>query len=153
MDKVKKEEFRLIGLGLNKKTTNQGGQSVIDCGNLWQKFETEGFAEKIIGKLGNEVYAVYFDYEGEDNTSFSYFIGCKVNLDSELPRDMESLFIPSLNYYKTTAKGKMTGCITEAWKKIWNSKIDRTYKFDFEVYDERSKDWTNAEVDIYVSCV
>lgn len=152
MDKVKKEEFRLIGLRLDKKTTNEGGQSGIDCGNLWQKFETESFAEKIIGKLGNEVYAVYFDYEGDDTTPFSYFIGCKVNPITKPPKDMESLLIPSSNYYKTTAKGKMTGCITDTWKKIWNSKIKRTYKFDFEVYDERSKDWSNAEVDIFVSC-
>ncbi|MCO6176388.1 GyrI-like domain-containing protein [Flavobacterium sp. NRK F10] len=144
-------EFKLIGLKLDKKTTNEGGQSSIDCGNLWQKFETENFVEIIPNKLGEEIYSVYFDYEGDDTKPFSYFIGCKVAIDTEIPNGMDSLLIPSDNYFKVTAKGKMTGCITDAWKRIWSSEINRTYKYDFEVYDERSKDWSNAEMDIFIS--
>ena len=30
-------------------------------------------------------------------------------------------------------------------------KIPRAYHADFEVYDERSKDWNQAEVDIFIS--
>lgn len=45
----------------------------------------------------------------------------------------------------------MTGCITEAWEKIWNSEIQRKFGFDFEVYDERSQDWSDAEVDLFIS--
>src|SRR5690349_14738453 len=40
MNKTEKDEFLLMGLKLNNKTTNENGQSGIDCGNLWQKFET-----------------------------------------------------------------------------------------------------------------
>ncbi len=153
MDKVKKEGFRLTGLRLDKKTSNKNGQSGIDCGSLWQRFETEGFADKITGKLGNEIYAVYFDYEGDHTSPFSYFIGCKTDPGSVPPKDMDSLLIPPLTYCKITAKGKMTACIIEAWEKIWSSDIDRAYQFDFEVYDDKSRDWNNAEVGIYVSCV
>ena len=81
MDKTKKSEFKLIGLKLDNKTTNEGGQSSIECGNLWQKFETENFAERIPDKLSDEVYAVYFDYEGDYTKPYSYFIGCKVKID------------------------------------------------------------------------
>lgn len=151
MDWTNISEFKLIGLKLHKKTTNEGGQSSIDCGNLWQKFETENFIEIIPNKLGEEIYSVYFDYEGVGTKSFSYFIGCNVAIDTVVPKGMDSLFIPSENYFKVTAKGKMTGCITDAWKRIWSSGINRTYKYDFEVYDERSKDWSNAEIEIFVS--
>ncbi|MDD2793448.1 MAG: GyrI-like domain-containing protein [Sediminibacterium sp.] len=144
-------EFKLIGLKLANKTTNEGGQSSVDCGNLWQRFELEKLAELIPGKLSNEIYSVYFDYEGDDTKPFTYFIGCKVKKDTEVPKGMHSLLIPSDNYYNVTASGKMTGCITDAWKRIWNSGINRTYHYDFEVYDERSKDWNNAEVEIFVS--
>jgi len=151
MDRINILEFKLIGLKLDKKTTNEGGQSSIDCGSLWQKFETGNFIKIIPNKLGDEIYAVYFEYEGDDTKPFSYFIGCKVEIDAEIPQGMDSLLIPSGNYYKETAKGKMTGCITDAWKRIWSSETNRTYKYDFEVYDERSKDWSNAEIEIFVS--
>ena len=75
MDKTRESEFKLIGIKLDNKTTNEGRQSSIDCGNLWQKFETENFAERIQNKLSEEVYAVYFAYEGDYTKSFSYFIG------------------------------------------------------------------------------
>jgi predicted transcriptional regulator YdeE len=86
MDKIKKDEFKLIGLKLNNKTTNENGQSGIDCGSLWQTFEIENFAERIQDKLSDEIYAVYYDYEGDHTKPFSYFIGCKVKTTFKTPR-------------------------------------------------------------------
>ena len=45
----------------------------------------------------------------------------------------------------------MPGCVIDAWKGVWISNIPRSYKMDFEIYDERSQDWSNAEVEIYLS--
>jgi predicted transcriptional regulator YdeE len=45
----------------------------------------------------------------------------------------------------------MPGCIAKAWKEIWDSKIERAYQYDFEVYGEKSRDWRNAEVEVYLS--
>src|SRR6185295_11625014 len=151
MDKTEKDEFKLIGLKLNSKTTNENGQSGIDCGSLWQKFEKENFVERIADKLGNEIYAVYYDYEGDHTKQFSYFIGCKVTIDTQNSQGMDSLIIPVGSYYKVIAKGVMPDCVANSWKKIWSSIIDRAYQFDFEIYDERSKDWSNAEVEVFVS--
>ena len=141
----------MIGLAFNGKTTNENGQSATDCGNLWQKFEKENFAERIPGKLSEETYAVYYDYEGDHTKPYSYFIGCKVTDDSEIPKGMTSLDITAGNYLKITTSGKMPDCVGNAWKEIWSSNVDRVYKFDFEIYDERSKNWENAEVDIFIS--
>ena len=151
MDKIKIDELILIGLKLNNKTTNENGQSSIDCGNLWQKFETENFIERIPGKLGDEIYAVYYNYEGDHTKPFSYFIGCKVKTDVQNSHGMDSLIIPAGSYYKVIAKGTMPDCVANSWKKIWSSINDRSYQFDFEIYDERSKDWSNAEVEIFIS--
>jgi len=151
MDTIQPGEITLIGLSLNRKTTNENGQSQIDCGNLWQQFEKENYADRIPGKLSNEILAVYHEYEGDYTQPFSYFIGCKVNNDTGVPPGMDSLIIPKASYQKIIARGKMPDCITNAWKEIWSSDISRAYQADFEVYDERSKDWSNAEVDIYIS--
>ena len=45
----------------------------------------------------------------------------------------------------------MPDCIVNAWRNIWTAKLDRAYNYDFEIYDERSKDWNNAEADIFLS--
>ncbi|MBC7384305.1 MAG: effector binding domain-containing protein [Bacteroidia bacterium] len=153
MEKTKITKFKLIGLKLDKKTTNEGGLSNIDCGNLWQKFEIENFIERIPNKLSDEIYAVYFNYEGDYTKPFSYFIGCKVKADTNTPNDMKTLIIPEDNYSKLIAKGKMPDCVANSWKEIWSSKINRAYKYDFEIYNERSKDWSNAEVEIFVSSI
>ncbi len=147
----KLDSFRLIGLKLNAKTTNAMGKSNIDCGNLWQKFLTEGIFDKISDKISNETFAVYFDYDGDNTMHFSYFIGCKVKNEAIIPQGLDGLVIPQANYQVITAKGKMPECIAIAWKEIWEEDIPRAYQFDFEVYGEKSADWTNAEVPIFLS--
>lgn len=147
----RKEKFFLNGIYLPFKTTNEDGKSAIDCGNLWQKFQNEKCFIRIPGKLDDAVYAVYYEYEGDLAKPFSYFIGCRVSPDSEIPVGMKKLIIPEGSYRKFTAKGKMPDCIADTWKDIWESGIKRSYDFDFELYDERSRDWQNAEVNIFIS--
>lgn len=151
MERTVKEEFQLIGLSLGRKTWNEAGQSSIDCGNLWEKFETGRFAQRIPNAVSNAIYAVYFDYDGDHSKPFSYFIGCKVEPGTEVPEGMDHLIVPSQNYSKFTAMGEMPDCLRESWSKIWKTQMDRAYQFDFEIYDDRSHDWDDAEVEIFVS--
>ncbi len=151
MSKIQLDTFKLIGLALKKKTTNENGQSAIDCGNFWQEFEKGNYVAAIPGKLSNELFAVYHDYEGDHTQPYSYFIGCKVQMDTEVPAGMDSLIIPGTSYQKITANGVMPDCIGNAWQEIWRSGMPRAYQPDFEIYDERSHDWSNAEVDIFIS--
>ncbi|WP_155209050.1 GyrI-like domain-containing protein [Fulvivirga aurantia] len=148
---MKKSKIQLIGLQLEGRTTNENGQSSIDCGNLWQRFEKEHILGKVPNKKSDSIYAVYFDYEGDHTKPFSYFIGCEVESGTSTPEGLNTLVIPEQLYKKVTAKGQMPGCITEAWHIIWTSTIDRAYSYDFELYDKRSHDWNNAEVDIFIA--
>jgi predicted transcriptional regulator YdeE len=151
MSNVEIEDINLIGLALKTKTINTNGQSGLDCGNLWQEFKMGKYAETIPDKLSDEIFGVYYEYEGDNIKPFSYFVGCKVRPNTEAPQGLQSLIIPKGIYHKINAKGKMPQCVVNAWKEIWNSSIPRIYQTDFEVYDERSKDWNNAEVDVYLS--
>lgn len=143
--------IKLVGLDLGRTTTNENGQSNIDCGSLWQKFEEDRCAEKILNKTGNEVYAVYYGYEGDHTQPFRYFIGCRVTDNDEVPEGLDRLTIPAGTFRKITASGKMPDCIVNAWKEVWTSDFQRGYRFDFELYDERSRNWNDAEIDIYLS--
>ena len=145
------EEFILVGISLGRKTTNENGQSAIDCGGLWTRFEKEQVASKIKNKTDESVIAVYHNYEGNHEDPFDYFIGCKVNAAEELEEGLETLKIKAGKFSKYTAKGKLPDCIASAWQRIWNSESSRAYHQDFEVYDERSHNWEDGEVDIYIS--
>lgn len=146
-----KENLKLTGLKLDKKTFNANGQAAADCGSLWQQFMGEGIANKITGKLSPDIYAVYFEYDGDHTQPYSFFIGCKVSTDAETPDGLQSIDIPNQNYTIVTANGKMPDCVANAWQEIWKSDIERAYGYDFEVYNELSADWENAVVAIYLS--
>jgi predicted transcriptional regulator YdeE len=150
---IELKECKLIGLSLETKTSNKNGKSAIDCGNLWQKFETGGYAQKIPGKLTSEILAVYYSYEGDYTKPFSYFIGCKVQDNTPVPEGMNELVIPNGTYWIVKTKGMIPDCISKAWGVIWSTVIRRAYLADFEVYGEKSKDLKNAEIDIFLSVI
>lgn len=151
MNNMELDEIRLTGLALEAKTSNEGGQSMTDCGDLWQKFLEGNYQSQIPGKLSEEIYAVYYNYEGDHTMPFSYFIGCKVEDNTVVPDGMSRLNIQPGTYELVIAKGKIPDCIAKAWREIWDSSIPRAYKTDFEVYGEKSKDWNDAVVEIYLS--
>ncbi|KQC02580.1 GyrI-like domain-containing protein [Pedobacter sp. Hv1] len=145
------QEFELIGLSLPAKTSNINQQAMIDCGNLWQQFETENIIASIPNKLSEEIFAVYHNYDGDYTQPYAYFIGCKVEKGTVATKGLSQLTIPQNTYQKIIAKGKMPDCVANAWIEIWNTDLPRVYAPDFEVYDEQSKDWNNATVSIYLS--
>lgn len=141
----------LIGISLPGKTSNENQRSTADIGAFWQTFMKENVASKIPGRVGDDIYAVYYDYEGDYTKPFSYFIGVPVGDDTTVPAGMIKIDIPTGKYQHFTAKGKMPDCMIEAWAQIWNSDIKRTYTADYEVYGSRSGDSENAEVDIFIA--
>lgn len=151
MNSLKLPEITLLGIKLPFQTTNENGQSMKDCGALWQQFETNDTVSKIPNKLNEQVYAVYYGYQGDHTQPYSYFIGCPVEESSEVPDGLEKLHIPQDSYLKKTASGKMPDCVANAWLEIWKSELNRSYHFDFEIYDHRSQNWDQSEVDIYLS--
>ncbi len=151
MSKVTEPEIHLIGIKLKTKTYNANGQAGIDCTNVWREFTAGNYAATIPNKLSEEIFAVYYAYEGDHTKPYSYFLGCKVKPGTVIPQGLDGLTIPAGSYEKISSAGKMPDCIVQTWKNIWASGMARAYKFDFELYDERSKDWNNAEVDVYLS--
>lgn len=161
-DKMSKEKlimietipsFELIGLKLPHKTQNRNGQSNQDGGQLWQKFEQEKIASQIPQKLSDDIYAVYFDYEGDHSDPFSYFVGCRVAVGTMPPEGLDRLIIPAQTYQKLIATGPMPDCIAGLWKEIWESDLPRAYIADFEIYGEKSKNWDQAEIEVFLSII
>lgn len=144
------QKFYIVGISV--RTTNENAQATQDIPALWNRFMTEEIARQIPNKIDDVVYCVYTDYEKDYTKPYTTILGCKVDNLDNIPPGMVGKSIGEGMYTQYTAKGNMLqGSVFNAWTKIWNSDLNRAYTADFEVYDERTHNPENAEVDIYIA--
>lgn len=142
-------KFSVIGISV--RTTNENEQSGKDIPALWNRFMSEGILEKIPGKVDNSVYCIYTDYEKDHTKPYTTLLGCRVNNLDQVPEGMMGKTFDTATYSKRTVKGNLLeGLVFNEWLKIWESNLSRTFVADFEIYGEKEKDPTNAEVAIFI---
>lgn len=150
MLKVKIEPFKVIGVTVN--TTNENGQSAQDIGALWNKFMSEGIANKIPNKIEESVFSIYTNYEGDHTKPYDTILGCKVSSLENVPEGMVGQHFDGGTYAKFVSKGDLTkGVVFGTWSEIWQKNLDRVFTADFELYGERAQNPTDAEVDVLVA--
>ncbi len=153
---IEKEEFTIIGIAA--KTSNakeMSGQGII--GDQWDRFFTEGIADKIPNKTDRNILALYTDYESDRNGEYTFVLGAIVSDTTNIPQGMVSKKVPAGRFKVITSdKGPVQNIVIKSWQQIWSMEDGselggkRSYQADYEVYDERSRDPQNAEVDIYL---
>ena len=144
------QKFSIIGISV--RTTNENGQSGEDIPALWNKFMTEGIAEKIPNKIDNALYCVYTEYEKDHTKPYTTILGCLVSSLDFIPAEMTGKTIEKAPYEKFTAKGNLQeNIVFNEWLKIWNSDLDRSFTSDFEIYGEKAQNPETAEVDIFIA--
>lgn len=148
---VRLPEFNIIGLPLRTDNSPAGHQKITAH---WAKFYKENWLEKIPGKTSREIIAAYTDYEGPANKpllkSYKLIVGAKVKEGVKAPEGLTALFIPPQTYGRFTAKGAMPQAIVKTWYHIWAAGIQRTFRVDFELMDERFMRGNESEADIYI---
>lgn len=150
MGNQKIQKFSVIGIAV--RTTNENGQAGQDIPILWNKFITEGIAEKIPNKIDSSIYCIYTDYEKDHTKPYTTILGCRVENLEMVPNGMVGKTFEEATYTKHIAKGNiMQGIVYDEWTRIWNSDLERTFTADFEVYGEKAQNPENAEVDIFVA--
>lgn len=150
METTQIDGFDIVGIKI--RTANDGSAGR-DLPVLWSRFMDTKLKDKIPNKTDDSIYFLYSNYEGDHTQPYDAIIGCKVSSIDEVPDGMIAHRINSGNMAKFVAQGSLIKgeAIINKWFEIWKSDIDRTFDTDFEVYDERSKDVQNAEVDIFIS--
>jgi predicted transcriptional regulator YdeE len=153
---IEGKEFSVIGI---EARTNNAREMTNDgvIPRQWGKFYAEGIVGKIPNKADSNTYAVYTDYASDRNGDYTFFIGVKVSDTSTIPAGMVAKRVPSGKFaVLVTARGPVQKVVPQAWQQIWSledkSQLGgaRSYKTDFEVYDQRSHDPKDSQVDIYV---
>ena len=143
-------DFSIIGISV--RTTNENGQAIKDIGPLWERFLSENLIEKIPNKVDPTVYSVYTDYESDYTKPYTVILGCKVSSLDDIPEGMVGRVIPGGKFTQFTAKGDLNqGIVYSEWLNIWNTKLNRKYTADFEVYGQKALNPEDAEVDIFIA--
>ena len=77
----------------------------------------------------------------------------KVSSLDDIPDGLTGREFPGGKFQSFLAKGSLPESIVETWQDIWNQDeaLGRSYTYDYEVYDDRSRLGEESEVDIYIA--
>ncbi|WP_160031769.1 GyrI-like domain-containing protein [Paenibacillus sp. An7] len=150
---IRHREFRFLGMAA--KTNNQAefkGEGVIP--SLWSNFYANNVLERIPNKTNSSIIALYTKYESDETGGYTIALGTEIVEGHAVPSGLEEWVVPESKYVVfTTRIGPVQEVVVETWQEIWEwSKYnERAFQFDFELYDLRSVDPMNGQVDIYIS--
>lgn len=144
-------EFYLMGF--EARTNNKAemaGTGIIS--KMWEQVFKENLKEKITAPLSDEIYAVYSNYESDENGDYDYFVGYKVKDLNHIPQGLKGMKVLAGPYRKfETKKGAVYQVVPEMWLNIWKELSGkRAFKTDFEIYGDKAKDPNNAVVEIFI---
>ena len=152
---VHKDGFTVIGILVRTSNAREMTADGV-IGKQWARLMQEGLLAKIPNKADHSIIAVYTDYASDHIGEYTFLLGARVTSDADVPTGMVARQIPGGKFAVfTSEKGPPQHVVPATWMKI-NSLPktavggDRTYKADYEIYDERAKDPQNAVVDEYV---
>ena len=133
-----------IIVGVSAITSNDDPKMGEVIGSLWGKLYEGGINEIIKNKVNEYAIGLYSDYE--DN---KYCVTLGNEVSSVENEELIVKKIPAGKYAKFSIEGHMQKAVAEAWNKIWQMDLDRSYKADFEEY--LNADYDNAKINIYIS--
>ena len=143
-------EFQVIGI--EARTTNareMTKEGVI--GKQWERLMKEGLLARIPNKADQSIVALYTDYESNQDGAYTFILGARVTSLASVPEGMVVRKVPAGRYARfTSERGPVSRVVYETWKRIWDAPLDRAYRTDFELYDERAADPQNAQMSIFV---
>ncbi len=155
---VELDSLKLIGVTARTNNKNEMDPEKSKIASTAGRYWSENLANNFKHRLSpGTTYAVYTDYESDENGDYTYFIGELVDtFEGQDNETFEQLIIPASRYQKfTTQTGKMPEVVINAWQAIWQMQPsdfggNRKYIADFEVYDQRASDPNSTIIDIYI---
>jgi predicted transcriptional regulator YdeE len=149
------QQFYVAGYQVRTNNANEmSGHGEI--GKLWQRFFQENLASQIPNRTDTELIVVYSDYGSDEKGDYTYLLGARVTSADHLPAGITfKKIVPGPYAVLTTAQGPLVDVLQAEWKKIWNMQPAelggrRAFLTDYEVYDARSANPQQAQVEIHI---
>lgn len=147
---IEKSGFKVMGVSV--WTLNKDGIATDDIFQLWQRWFKEEIMDQIPGKINDDIYNVYCEYETDSEGSYKVILGNRVNSIDYVPPGLEGISIPKSKYALYHLEGKLPDVVYNTWQRIHHEKsYERRFSADFDVYNPNSYDPLKARVDIFVS--
>jgi predicted transcriptional regulator YdeE len=142
--------FTVVGIaGRTSNAREMSGDRII--AKQWGRFWQENLLALIPDKADEAVRAVYTEYASDKDGDYTFVIGARVKSAAGIPVGMVSKTIPAgRNAVFLSESGPVERIVVETWQRIWSSAIDRAYGADYEIYDQRAADPSNAQVEVCV---
>lgn len=148
MESVVENSMVIAGISTKIEDPAQASQQIAA---LWEQFWKDNLPAQITNRSNNTIYTIYHQYAGDHHQPYTATIGYRINKIEDLPACFKFVIIPQQHYLVFTASGTLPEAVLKTWKKIWQANLQRSYTFDFEIYDERAQNPQDAIVDIYVA--
>ena len=152
---VQQEAFMVVGIAVRTSNAEQMTPAR-PIGKQWERLMGEGLLATIPNKADAKIIAVYTNYASDKDGEYTYLLGARVTKVENLPAGMTARNIPAGRYAVfTSERGPVQKIVVETWQRVWATPKnelggDRSYKADFEVYDERAQNPADALVDLYI---
>ena len=128
-------------VGFAARTSNEDPQMGAIIGDLWKQLYTPENTEKIQNRVNSYAIGLYSNYDKE---GYQVTAGFEVS-DAENQNGFAVKTIPAGRYAKFSVHGDMIEAVTNSWKEIWETPLDRTFTGDFEEY------LSQEDIDIYIA--
>lgn len=152
--------IKLVGITARTSNSIEMNVDTAKIGVTMQRFFMGGMSAKISQRKNpGRVFAVYTNYESNEHGAYTYFLGEEVSSFEGVGPEFETLTISGQTYIKLTSNpGPIPAVVINLWQNIWGMQASelggqRAYVADFEIYDARSQNQSNAVVDIYIGII
>jgi predicted transcriptional regulator YdeE len=147
--------FTVVGIaGRTNNAKEMTPEGII--GKLWGRLMQDNLLEQIPSRADGNIIAVYTDYASDHHGDYTYILGAKVTQESETPRGTVAARVVTGKYAGfVSERGPASAVVPEIWQKINGLPKnvpggDRTYRSDFELYDQRARNPQDAIVEVFV---
>jgi predicted transcriptional regulator YdeE len=153
---VEQEGFTVVGIAVRTSNAQQT-TAARPIGKQWERLFKEGLLAAIPNKVDGKIMAVYSEYATDKDGEYTYLLGARVRKVESVPEGMTAKNVPAGRYAVfTSERGPVEKVVVEMWRRVWETPKnalggDRTYKADFEVYDQRAQNPADSVVDLYVA--
>lgn len=153
---VLQDGFTMVGIAVRTSNAEQMTPER-PIGKQWERLFKESVLAAIPNKADANIVALYTEYASDKDGEYTYVLGARVTKVESVPAGMVAKNVPAGRYALfTSERGAVQKVVVDMWQKVWATPKsalggDRTYKSDYEVYDQRAQNPADAVVDLYVA--
>lgn len=154
---VKVQPIRIVGISVRTNNNTESHAESAKIPSLYERYFDEEL-DDVIPEIDQTLsqsqrrYAVYADYDSDENEDYSILVGKQVSAGAEIPEQFEGTTIDRGNYLKFVGHGQPPEVVKATWEQVWeyfqtSDTHARAFTTDFEVYDQSKPD----QVEVFIA--